>query len=102
MIDLLIDRQELEAIRRQGGTLLKKRRKTLGLTQRQLASRVGLEAYTIVDQLERGIGRIAPYQYQRWADALELSIQTLVIAVLRHSDPVAFNLLVPNSGRTYC
>jgi transcriptional regulator with XRE-family HTH domain len=65
------------------------------LTQRELAERVGIEPYTVVSQLESGIGRIQPYQYEDWADALELPIRLFVCEVLRHIDPVAHDLFVP-------
>ena len=66
----------------------------LGLTQQELAERVGLDTYTIVSQLESGIGRIEPYQYEQWAQALELPILKLVARVLEHTDPVAHRLFV--------
>jgi transcriptional regulator with XRE-family HTH domain len=100
--DYAIDRQKLRKLRRRGGHLLRQRRNYLGLTQQQLAERVDLEPYTLLDQLESGIGRIEPYQYQQWADALELPLQKFVAEVLRHVDPVAHELLVSPERQATC
>ena len=90
-----IDRKKLSQLRREGGLLLKRRRELLGMTQKQIAERVGLEPYTVIDQLEHGLGRIEPYHYPQWADALELPLRRLVAEVLRHVDPFAHELFVP-------
>jgi DNA-binding XRE family transcriptional regulator len=89
-----IDRDTLRTLRQRGGDLLRQRRVFLGLTQQELAERVGLDSYTILAQLESGIGRIEPYQYEQWAQALELPISRLVASVLEHTDPVAHRLFV--------
>jgi transcriptional regulator with XRE-family HTH domain len=81
-------------LRQRGGDLLRQRRLFLGLTQQKLAERVGLDCYTIVAQLESGIGRIEPYQYEQWAQALEVPISRLVARVLEHADPTAHRLFV--------
>ena len=94
-MNMLLIARNLRRLRRRGGHLLRQRRNFLGLTQQQLAERVDLEPYTIVDQLESGIGRIEPYEYQKWADALELPLRKFVAEVLRHVDPIAHELLVP-------
>lgn len=94
MNNFAADREKLRQLRREGGLLLKRRRELLGLSQKQLAERVGLEPYTVVDQLEHGLGRIEPYRYQQWADALELPLRRLIAEVLRHVDPFAHELFV--------
>jgi transcriptional regulator with XRE-family HTH domain len=99
---LAVDREKLRQLRREGGILLKRRRELLGKTQKHIAERVGLEPYTIVDQLEQGIGRIEPYQYTQWAEALELPLRRLVAEVLRHMDPFAHELFVPQDLNAYC
>jgi len=89
-----VDRHTLRMLRRRGGYHLRQRRVFLGLTQRELAERVGLDTYAIVSQLESGIGRIEPYQYEQWAQALEVPISRLVARVLEYNDPVAHRLFV--------
>ncbi|WP_363324016.1 helix-turn-helix transcriptional regulator [uncultured Bradyrhizobium sp.] len=101
MRDYEIERHELKLLRRRGGALLRRRRLLLGLTQRQIAELVGIHPYTIVAQLESGIGRIEPNQYQRWADALKLPLRVFVSEVLRHLDPVAHHLFVPNTDQRF-
>jgi len=88
------DINTLRELRQRGGDLLRERREYLGLTQRELAARVGLEPYTIVAQLERGIGRIEPQHYASWSKALELPLFQFVGRVLEHTDPVAHRLFV--------
>jgi DNA-binding XRE family transcriptional regulator len=96
-----INRERLRELRCEGGALLKRRRELLGLTQKQIAERVGLEPYTIIDQLEHGVGRIEPHQYSQWAEALQVPIQRLVAEVLRHVDPCAHELFVPKQLNSY-
>lgn len=97
-----ISPEQLRKLRRQGGAVLKRRRELLGLSQREIADRVGLQSYTIIDQLEHGVGRIEPHQYPQWAEALELPIQRLVAEVLRHIDPCAHELFVSKQPNPYC
>ena len=97
-----IDRDALRMLRQRGGDLLRQRREFLGLTQRQLAERVGLDPPTIVAQLESGVGRIEPHQYEQWAQALELPISKLVARVLEHTDPVAHRLFVSHVPPALC
>jgi transcriptional regulator with XRE-family HTH domain len=54
---------------REAGRWLRELREERGLTQRELARRVGAEYYTIVSQLEAGRGRVPPDHYLIWADA---------------------------------
>lgn len=102
MDNLILDREKLRELRCEGGLLLKQRRELLGMSQKQIAERVGLPAYTIVDQLEHGVGRIEAHQYPEWADALQLPLRTLVAEVLRHIDPFAHELFVPKELNAYC
>jgi transcriptional regulator with XRE-family HTH domain len=100
--NLILDREKLRQLRREGGLLLKQRRELLGMSQKQIAERVGLAAYTIVDQLEHGVGRIEPHQFLQWAEVLELPLRRLVAEVLRHIDPFAHELFVPKELNAYC
>ncbi|WP_298873196.1 helix-turn-helix transcriptional regulator [uncultured Bradyrhizobium sp.] len=93
-----LDSATLRQLRQRGGLLLRERRKNLGLSQRELAERIGLAPYTIVAQLESGVGRIEPAQYVTWADALELPIAQFVARLLEHTDPYAYNLFVASIG----
>ena len=87
----------MQDLRREGGRWLKERREQLGLSQRQLAERVGAEYYTFISQLETGRGRIPPDRYENWARALEISTQNFVRELLRYYDPITYNILFSES-----
>ncbi len=57
-------------LRLRAGQWLRELRERRGLSQRELASRVGAEFYTVIAQFESGRGRIPPEHYPAWADAL--------------------------------
>jgi transcriptional regulator with XRE-family HTH domain len=84
---------DVQELRREGGRWLKQRREHLGLSQRQLADRVGAEYYTFISQLETGRGRIPPDRYQDWACALEMRGRDFVQEILRYYDPVTYDIL---------
>jgi transcriptional regulator with XRE-family HTH domain len=65
----------------QSGAWLRKLREKQGLSQRELAKRVGAEFYTVVSQLEAGLGRIPPDHYLVWADALGVKPREFVRTV---------------------
>jgi transcriptional regulator with XRE-family HTH domain len=83
-------------LRREGGRWLKQRRESLGLSQRQLAEKVGAEYYTFISQLENGRGRIPPDRYVDWARALRLDGADFVREILRYYDPITFEMLFPD------
>ena len=84
------DAQEL---RREAGQWLKERREAIGLSQRQMAEKVGAEYYTFISQLETGRGRIPPARYIDWAHALEIEPREFVYKLMRYYDPITFSIL---------
>jgi transcriptional regulator with XRE-family HTH domain len=88
---------DVQDLRRDGGRWLKEQRERAGLSQRQLAERVGADYYTFISQLETGRGRIPPDRYRDWADALGLRPQNFVREVLRFYDPVTHSILFNDS-----
>ena len=84
---------DVQDLRREGGRWLKKRREHIGLTQLQLAQRVGATHYTFISFLETGRGRIPPHRYTDWAHALEVSERDFVREMLRYYDPITFRIL---------
>jgi transcriptional regulator with XRE-family HTH domain len=82
-------------LRRAAGRWLKERREAHGLSQRQLAERVGTEYYTFISQLETGRGRIPPDKYRIWAEALGMGPREFVLALLPFYDPVTYEILFP-------
>jgi len=83
----------VQELRRDGGRWLKQCREAAGLSQRELAVRVGAEYYTFISQLETGRGRIPPDRYQVWAEALEIPTKEFVRNILRYYDPVTYGIL---------
>jgi transcriptional regulator with XRE-family HTH domain len=56
--------------RRDAGNWLRALRERRGLSQRELAKRVGIRYYTLIAQHEHGRGRIPSTKYLVWAQAL--------------------------------
>jgi len=75
-------------LRNQSGAWLRELREKRGLSQRELAKRVGAEYYTVISQLEAGLGRIPPDRYLVWADALGVEPREFARTLMSYSDPV--------------
>lgn len=80
-------------LRKEAGRWLKKLREDRGLSQRQLAEKVGTDYYTFISQLETGRGRIPPDRYRIWAEALGLDPKTFVKNLMRYYDPQTYEIL---------
>jgi len=80
-------------LRREAGRWLKERREQVGLSQRQLADKVGTEYYTFISQLETGRGRVPPDKYKIWAQALQMEPRDFVLALLPYYDPHTYDVL---------
>jgi len=80
-------------LRNQAGRWLRELRENCGLSQRQLAAKVGAEYYTFISQLETGRGRIPPDRYLVWATALEVDPQEFVRTLMAYYDPVTYGIL---------
>ena len=89
----------VQTLRREGGRWLRSKREAAGLSQRQLAGKVGSEYYTFISQIEAGRGRIAPDRYQDWAGALGLDPRIFVTELMRFYDPVTFSILFPETRK---
>ena len=87
---------DVQDLRREGGRWLKELREGAGLSQRQLAAKVGADYYTFISQLETGRGRIPPDRYTDWAAALGLEPKAFVTGLLRYYDPITFAVLFPD------
>jgi len=84
---------EVQDLRREGGRWLKELREAAGLSQRELAAKVGAEYYTFISQLETGRGRIPPDRYQLWALALGVPPRQFVQELMRYYDPLTHSIL---------
>lgn len=85
----------VKALRREAGGWLRERRESLGLSQRDLATLVGVDYYTFISQIEAGRGRIPPDRYESWAEALGIETSLFVRTMMRFYDPVTYGLLFP-------
>jgi transcriptional regulator with XRE-family HTH domain len=82
-------------LRKEAGRWLKELREARGLSQRNLAEKVGAEYYTFISQIEAGRGRIPPDRYLHWARALGVDPRQFVQTLLRYYDPVTYSILFP-------
>jgi transcriptional regulator with XRE-family HTH domain len=84
---------ELKRLRREAGRWLKAAREAAGLTQAELATKLGLRYYTFVSQVESGVGRLPVEQQGAWAEALGLDPGEFARTLLRHYEPELNRLL---------
>ena len=87
------NKDELAALRREAGQWLKDRREALGMSQRELATKVGIEYYTFISQIEAGRGRVPAERYEAYALALDIEPREFTKTMLRYNDTVVYNLL---------
>jgi transcriptional regulator with XRE-family HTH domain len=84
---------ETQELRRAAGRWLRGLREARGLSQRELAERVGTEYYSFISQLETGRGRIPPDRYRVWAEALGVPPAAFVRDLMGYYDPVTHAIL---------
>ncbi len=84
---------QVHELRREAGVWLKELRERRGMSQRQLASKLGAEYYTFISQLETGRGRIPPDRYREWANALGVEPAEFVKTLMQYYDPVTYGIL---------
>ncbi len=83
-------RQEL---RLQAGTWLKAAREEAGLSQRELAGKMGALYYTFISQIESGKGRLPADRYAVYAEALGLNSRDFAIKMLEFYEPTTYQLI---------
>lgn len=84
---------QTKALRQQAGRWLKAAREARGLTQAELADRVGLRYYTFVSQVESGVGRVPIEMQAAWAEALNLNASSFAKTLLGFYEPELHRLL---------
>lgn len=82
-----------QKLRNQAGAWLRELREARGLSQRDLAQKVGAEYYTFISQLEHGRGRIPPDRYLVWAAALGVDPREFVRGLMSYYDPVTYDIV---------
>jgi hypothetical protein len=84
---------ETQALRRSCGKWLQAAREQRGLSQRDVAHRLGVGNYTFVSQLELGTRRLPPGRYQHYAEILAMDSRAFTQAMLEFYDPHLHRLL---------
>jgi transcriptional regulator with XRE-family HTH domain len=84
---------EAKKLRREAGTWLKELRARAGLSQIELAERLGLKYYTFISQVENGFGRVPTDSMEAWARALGTDPSDFARQLLSFYDPELYRLL---------
>jgi transcriptional regulator with XRE-family HTH domain len=92
--------ERTKLLRREAGVWLKRQREARGLSQRDLATLVGVDYYTFISQIESGRGRIPPDRYAVFADALGVEPSLFVRTLLGYYDPITYELLFSQPPHT--
>lgn len=82
-----------KSLQQEAGRWLKAGREGAGLTQAELAERVGLRYYTFVSQVENGLGRVPIESQGAWAAAIGLDAPEFARTLLRFYEPELHRLL---------
>jgi len=88
-----------QKLRVQAGSWLRELREKRGLSQRDLAQKVGAEYYTFISQLENGRGRIPPDRYLAWAKALGVEPREFVRELMSYYDPMTYSIIFGSKRR---
>ena len=84
---------EAKQRRREAGAWLKELRARAGLSQIQLAERLGYKYYTFIAQVENGFGRVPTDGMEAWALALGEKPAAFAKQLLSHYDSELHRLL---------
>jgi len=92
------NKDDIAALRREAGLWVRGKREAAGLSQRDLADRVGLEHYTFISQIEAGRGRVPPDRYESYALALGIEPRDFAMTMLKFHEPHTYRLLFPQTA----
>jgi len=84
---------QAKKLRKKAGTWLKDLRARAGLSQIELAERLGFKYYTFISQVENGFGRVPTESLEEWARALGVDPSSFARELLSYYDPVLYRLL---------
>ena len=85
--------EQARKARRLAGQYIRGLRTDAGLTQRDLAQRLGLEYYTFVSQVELGHNRVPAEAQKAWAKALGVPVEEFAKKLLSYYEPHTFAAL---------
>lgn len=86
-------------LRKEAGKRLKAMREAAGLTQRELAQKVGFEYYTMISQIEGGKTRMPPQQIAANAKAVQMPVKDFAKVIMQYYDPIMFEILFTNKHK---
>lgn len=84
---------DIAELRKEAGTWLRGRREAVGLSQRELAVKVGFEYYTFISQIEAGRGRVPAERYEEYAKAFHMPPRDFALTMLRFNDPHTYRMI---------
>ena len=87
------DVPEAKQLRREVGSWLKELRVAAGLSQMELAGKLGLKYYTFISQVENGFGRVPIESMESWATVLGAEPSAFAKHLLSYYEPELFRLL---------
>jgi transcriptional regulator with XRE-family HTH domain len=80
-------------LRKKAGAWLQEQRNAVGMSQIDLAGRLGLKYYTFISQVENGFGRVPADSMEAWAHALQIAPPEFARHLLRFYEPELYRLL---------
>jgi transcriptional regulator with XRE-family HTH domain len=86
--------------RKQAGAWLKGLREEAGLTQLELANRLGFKYYAFVSQVETGFSRVPTDKMAAWAQSLGVDPRRFVQRLLAYYEPELHRVLYEGSARS--
>jgi len=89
-------RDDAAGLRRACGAWLREKREAARLSQREIASKVGIEYYTFISQIEAGRGRVPPERFEAYANGLGIDPRDFTMTMLRYNEPIIYDLLFAN------
>jgi len=79
--------------KKKAGSWLREQRQKAGLSQMDLANKLGFKYYTFISQIENGFGRVPSQSMGDWARALGLRPSQFARVLLGYYDPALFHAL---------
>jgi ribosome-binding protein aMBF1 (putative translation factor) len=77
----------------EAGKWLQEQRRNSGLSQKDLANKIGLKYHTFISQVENGFGRVPSSSMGKWARALGISPALFARHLLAYYDPELYRVL---------
>ena len=84
---------QAKKLRKKAGTWLKDLRTRAGLSQIELAERLGFKYYTFISQVENGFGRVPTESLEEWARSLGVDPSSFARELLSYYEPELHRLL---------